>query len=111
MESNFLAQLFYFAQIFHREIGSLSLKRTNCQNFELTLLTFWTQQQNGLFHVTDMAVTARNVTTTAAGNNSGSNFTSACRCMCQPSSDLKLTNIASKDNCYIHLWNYYIGIY
>lgn len=42
-----------------------------------------------------MAATARDVTTTAAGNNSGSNFTSACRCRCQPSSDLKLTIICS----------------
>jgi len=33
-----------------------------------------------------------NVTTTAAGRNSDSNFTSASRRRCQPSSDLKLSN-------------------
>ena len=44
-----------------------------------------------------MAAMARDVTTTAAGNNSGSNFTSACRCRCQPSSDLKLTKLFMHD--------------
>ncbi|PFX26299.1 Collagen-like protein 7 [Stylophora pistillata] len=48
------------------------------------------RRQNVFLHVTDKAATAGNLTTTAAGSNPDSNFTSACRPRSLPSPDLKM---------------------